>query len=175
MCSHQNCDIVIMPQVSFSLLIMLYVLCSSIQEFSPGMEQKHRCLDAINPHWLEYLLNTIKDTPPESLTEHGLLARNPGSCGIWVKGSITLLGDAEHLTTLYSEQGQNQSFIDAVEVGRAISYLGACDKALRQYEHVWIEAIKPVLQGSWAETDGLLTEREGHAQSPWRVSQKVKP
>lgn len=136
---------------------IVLTIARSLHLSSIGEESKERWLNALEKFWPEQLVRAIKDTP-DNFIEHGIYARDPEKCGIRGKGSITLLGAAAHGTTPTLGQGLNQVLIDSAELGQAIGELGACDKALRQYNSVRIYAVKPVAQGSWDVYNGLLSE-----------------
>jgi 2-polyprenyl-6-methoxyphenol hydroxylase-like FAD-dependent oxidoreductase len=141
--------------------------------------KRARCLEA-HAGFPAIVLDLIRATPADRITEHPQGFREPDTCGVWGRGRVTLVGDAAHLATPFLGQGTGQALEDAVALARALGEHGATETALRAYEAFRIPQASAVQAGSVGLAKavaggGRATEREWYGAHPEVLARSPEP
>lgn len=141
--------------------------------------KRARCLEA-HAGFPAAVLDLIRSTPADRITEHPQGYREPDACTVWGKGRVTLVGDAAHLATPFLGQGTGQALEDAVALARAFGQDGASAAALRAYEAFRIPQASIVQTGSVSlakavASGGRATEREWYGQHKEVLARAPEP
>lgn len=119
--------------------------------YTPDPVARHEAGEARRARALEVFggccsmaVSLIKEADALAITEHGQFYRDAETCKVWGRGSVSLLGDAAHLSTPILSQGTAQAFEDALALGRAIGEHGATPEALRAYEAFRQPLMEPI-------------------------------
>eukprot|EP00877_Chromochloris_zofingiensis_P014712 jgi/Chrzof1/9495/Cz04g05090.t1 len=107
-------------------------------------DAKSRCL-AVFGDSCPLLLDIMKSTPPERVTEHGLYQRTVEMMADshWGKGMVTLVGDAAH-TAFVDGSGLNLALEDAAVLGDFVQQHGLTEETLRAFEVARIPRVKGI-------------------------------
>lgn len=117
--------------------------------------------------WHEVVHETLKASPEDGVFKWALYARDPLST--WVKGRVTLLGDAAHAMVPFLGQGAAMSVEDGLILARCLTEISDVDAALARYQ----ELRKPRCDETQIEAssiaDRLQAEEAGnYAKGPVR-------
>lgn len=109
--------------------------------------------------WCDDVVNIIEKTPVDGSYKWALHVREPLQS--WVKGRVTLLGDAAHPMTPFLGLGAGMTIEDALVLARAFDASENCDEALSRYETARLEHANMAQTESAKQGLHLLNNKPG--------------